>query len=584
MATILGSIADFTDDEQITIGGTLDIMSSKHFNAALQKLIKLRIKPASTSLANVTDPYSKQSLECMLNNLECFSEILLAAFCDGHYIGEPSTTPPSRQIYHTSALTREFALNAVLQQTEIDANAISLVINDRIKGSTELGKLVKLDEIANNMIQSAVNGNMFDPQPSYVQETPFRTKDGIVPDTNGATREPRPMPLVHFSGASKTRMNPYCPVALISLPIDLINKDPDDAEQLDIWLKPALAYEVGRLIFWKGSFFEPERPAGQKFFFDRCKFSRYLGLEMQRQGFSKWIANAVSGIFADVFMTIQCGDNALGHAIRRAQPRKLDRFHGEDLRYQLPPLLRPYVSIETLKLLNPQLNLQTFLDQWKTLLDEWKKIEANIYGRTEITQSRTKFVADRKRDNSGNWDPIPNDISTEAPWKEHVIDAFTGKQLPPINVTVYTDSGPTTMSFEVAREEVERATKHIFKILSSLQPVSSTIQLDKIDLTNTATPHWNYGEWQNGQKWMERVPLWQEREDTTLVDTFFLEAWLNPLSIETRNNGIEWAYFEGIIDKATFDANYRDQRFVWGSALYAGGWTMESPGNAGNPY
>lgn len=571
MATILDSIADFTDDQPITIGGTLNIMSSKHFNAALQKLIALRIKPTSTSLTNVTDPYSKISLECMLNNLECFSEILLASFCDGRYIGEPSNTPPHKQIFHSSALTREFALNAILQQTEIDATAIALVINDR-QNATEVGRLKELDKVANVIIESLVNAGIFDTEPDYVPKTPFIARHGASTDTQGPTREPRQMPLVHFNGSVKIRMNPYCPVTLISLPIDLIDKNPNDPEQLDIWLKPALAYEIGQLAFWKGS------RQDKAFIYGRCKFSRYLGLEMQRKGFSKWVTNAVAGIFADVFMTLQCGENALGHAIRRAQPRKLDRFHGEDLRYQLPPLLRPEVCIKTLTLLGKNIN--------SSLLNKWDQIQKNVYGRKEVVIKDLRSYSIENIPGVG-WQ-IPQNITNISIWKQELKTDFTGKQLPPINVTVYSDSGPTTLGFDSALEEVKRATEYVFDLLVGglgiQASTTASIELDDIVSSMPASsPNWNYGDWQNGMKWIDKVALTQDLGNNA-TDIFFRQAWLDPLRYETRNNGIEPAYMKGIIDRSTYDEYYSYERYTWVSALYAGGWTMESPGNSGSPY
>jgi hypothetical protein len=66
--------------------------------------------------------------------------------------------------------------------------------------------------------------------------------------------------------------------------------------------------------------------------------------------------------------------------------------------------------------------------------------------------------------------------------------------------------------------------------------------------------------------------------------TYFINAWFPLLAIETRNNGIEPAFNERIIDKATYDDHYRDEKFYWASAHYASGWMMESPGTSGGPH
>lgn len=524
--------------------GTRKLVSSNHFHAAVQKLLTLRIKPlsgANTLLSAVNDSYSKISLECMMNNLECFSEMLIATFCDGLYFGEPDGVI----LYHSNTLTREFALNAILQQTEIDGMAISQIIKDRESSSGILSDLKKLDEVANKMIQSAVDAGFFDENPSYVLTTPIHRAD-----IKGPTREPRPTPLVYFSGGAKTRMIPYCPVAPLSLPLNLIAKNPSNSTDLEVWLKPALAYEVGRLIFWKGSVFN-DNP---NYYFKRNKFARNLHFELLEQGRSKWVANSVSGIFADVFMTIQCRLNAFGHALRRAQPRSLDRFHGEELRYQLPPLLRPQVVIKTLELLGIQDAERLELNNG--LMPKWAEIQRTVYG---TPQRKVDFNGENEKDD--------------------------GFKLP-IETTVYTESGAMTMSVVAAKTDVDLAVEYIFNAyFKNLILPDTSLELENI---SSASPlpdkKWNYGDWQAGDIWMKNVPLYENYDPNKPVEThFMLEAWFSVLSVETRNS-LWHAYQTGLISKSVFDEHFRGQRYYWVTALYTGGWTMESPGNGGTPY
>ncbi|MCW1969489.1 MAG: hypothetical protein KIH69_015360 [Anaerolineae bacterium] len=556
LSDILNSIDEFSNkpvdtniDTNVYDKGKLiekrKLVSSKHFHEAVQKLLTLRIKPpsgANTLLSAVNDSYSKISLECMMNNLECFSEMLIATFCDPLYLGEPDGVIR----YHSNTLTREFALNAILQQTEIDGMAISQIIKDRDSNSTILGAVKALDKAANQMIQSAVTAGFFDENPNYVLTTPIDHTD-----LKGPTREPRPTPLVYFSGGAKTRMIPYCPVAPLSLPLNLIAKDPFNSTDLEIWLKPALAYEVGRLIFWKGSVFS-DHP---NYYFKRNKFARNLHFELLEKGRSKWVANAVSGIFADIFMTIQCRLNAFGHALRRAQPRSLDRFHGEELRYQLPPLLRPQVVIKTLELLG--INDLEKDELSNRLIPKWTEIQQTVYGRT---QREVDFNGENERD--------------------------LGLELP-IETTVYTETGAITMSVVAAKTEVDLAVEYIFNAYFKNLTLSgnSALELDKISSASPpSAPNWNYGNWQSGDIWMKNVPIYEGYDLNKPVQShFMLENWFSVLSVETRNS-LWHAYKTGLISKPIFDEHFRGQRYYWVTALYTGGWTMESPGNTGQPY
>lgn len=403
---------------------------------------------------------------------------------------------------------------------EIDSAVFAGIARDRLKNSFAI-PYAKLDAIANNMIESAVNQGWFAPDPRHVYETPFN----IHPD---ATAEPRPVPLTHFGGSS-LRMIPYSPAVPISLPIDLVAMNFSDDEEVEIWIKPAIAYEVGRLAFWKGSLADPhaELPS----YHQRVKFSRFLGLRMQTElGISKWVANGVAGIFADVFMTLYCGLPALGYAIRRAQPRKLDRFQGEDLRYQLPSVLRPFVCLHVLK------NMSVAPDK---LEDEWKDCFKRVYGK-----------------------PHRNSVDK--------IDDITDIYDPPLNVTIYNDYGTTSIGFAEARAEVERATDFIYGLMESL----------KNNLPATLPSPLDFGDWQDGTVWMKLVPL---ATGNLGSDTFFLEGWFSVLSSETIGV-INDAYLKGAIDDATYNDYYRGQRAYWSTALYSGGWMMESPGNTGGPH
>lgn len=539
-AEVEQSIKNFTSID-------INNFDNNYFVKSLKKLIKSRIRPTDDDetpnalLENVEEQYSKNSLDCLLNNLECFSEMMMQAFIDPHMVGG---SPDQLKDLKPQDLTVEFALGAVLQQTEIDAMAAAQIIKDREKGQTDtelLSKLQKLDQAANEMIHWAVRRDLFHESPSYFTPTPYR-------NDIKATREPRPVALVYFSGASKLRMIPYAPIAPLSLPSDLTDKNPKEKNDMEIWLKPALAYEVGRLIFWQGSY--QSKLDNVAAWNGRSKFSRFLALQMQAAGYSKWVVNAVSGIFADVFMTMQCDVSAVGHAIRRAQPRKLDRFHGEDLRYQLPPVMRPYVCLTTLDIdsnLNKHISDQNMnhAQVVKDLTEIWTKTQNEVYGRKSA-----------------------NDASV---------------MKPPVTVTVYSDTGPMLIGFDEALSEVKRATKYIVELLNAI--VVSSISETSPD-SNALT---QFGEWQKGKIWMKLVEAYhpttldQEHPQAPL-DTFFLNVWENTLCLETKNI-IDYSHKEeSIIDKGTYDSRYSDQRFYWPSILYAGGWTMESLGNNGNPY
>lgn len=556
MSDILNSIDEFSNkpvdtniDTNVYDNGNLitsrKLVSSKHFHEAVQKLLTLRIKPpsgANTLLSAVNDSYSKISLECMMNNLECFSEMLIAIFCDPLYLGEPDGVIR----YHSNTLTREFALNAILQQTEIDGMAISQIIKDRDSNSTILETVKALDKAANQMIQSAVTAGFFDENPNYVLTTPIDHTD-----LKGSTREPRPTPLVYFSSGAKTRMIPYCPIAPLSLPLNLIAKDPSNSTDLEVWLKPALAYEVGRLVFWKGSVFN-DNP---NYYFKRNKFARNLHFELLEKGRSKWVANAVSGIFADIFMTIQCRLNAFGHALRRAQPRSLDRFHGEELRYQLSPLLRPQVVIKTLELLG--INDTEKDELISRLIPKWTEIQQTVYGRP---QRDVDFSGENERD--------------------------LGFKLPS-ETTVYTETGAITMSVVAAKTEVDLAVEYIYNAYFKNLMLSCALKLDLEKISSALSPtdpNWNYGNWQSGDIWMKNVPIYEGYDLNKPIEShFMLENWFSVLSVETRNS-LWHAYKIGLISKPVFDEHFRGQRYYWVTALYTGGWTMESPGNTGTPY
>lgn len=515
---IINSIKDFSDIQEIAP----NIGKSTHFSPALERQIKIHITPLVDQLKPLMlpaiDDYSKKSLLCMLCNLECFSEEMLMSFCSTHYFGEP----PSGEKYHPNSFTTEFALNAVLQQVESDSAVFAGIARDRLNNPFAI-PYADLDAIANNMIESAVDQGWFASDPSHVYETPFNAH----PNT---TAEPRPVPLTHFGGSS-LRMIPYSPAVPISLPIDLVATNflnPNDAE---VWIKPAIAYEVGRLAFWKGSLADPLS------YYQRVKFSRFLGLRMQTElGISKWVANGVAGIFADVFMTLYCGLPALGHAIRRAQPRKLDRFQGEDLRYQLPSVLRPFVCLHVLKKMS-SINSSDL----NKLEGEWKDCFKRVYGK-------------------------PHRSSVDK------MDDITDVYDPPLNVTIYNDYGTTPIGFAEARAEVERATDFIYGLMKNLKNATTS------SLSSTSAP--NFGDWQNGQVWMKLVPLATGNPGS---DTFFLEGWFSILSNETISV-INDAYLKGAIDDATYNDYYRGQRAYWPTALYAGGWMMESPGNTGGPH
>lgn len=514
---------------------------SAHFSRALEQQIKIHITPLVNQLRALTlpeiDDYSKLTLLCMLCNLECFSDEMLMSFCSTHYFGEP----PSGEKYRPNSFTTQFALNAILQQVEIDSTVFAGIARDRLNNILGI-PYAKLDAIANNMIGSAVDQGWFASEPSHIYETPFN----IHPD---ATAEPRPVPLTHFGGSS-LRMIPYSPAVPISLPIDLLATGFSD-EEVEIWMKPAIAYEVGRLVFWKGSLADPH--AQLPSYHQRVKFSRLLGLRMQTElGISKWVANGVAGIFADVFMTLYCGLPALGYAIRRAQPRKLDRFQGEDLRYQLPTALRPFVCLRVLKKMT-SINSEDL----KLLEDEWEDCFKRVYGKPQ-------------RKSVDNTDDITD-----------IYD-------PPLNATIYNDYGTTSIGFKEAKAEVERATDFIYELMKDLKNTT----------TSSLPSPLHFGEWKDGKVWMKFVQLAVgdpqpdvpgnlpnnlTPADLPLKDAFFLEGWFSILSNETITV-INHAYLKGAIDDATYNDYYRGQRAHWSTALYSGGWMMESPGNTGGPH
>jgi hypothetical protein len=403
------------------------------------------------------------------------------------------------------------------------------------------------------MIDWAVTRGFFHVDASHTYAT-FDERIG-----NGRVIEPRPVALVYLGGGSKLRTVPYSPVAPIQLTADVahkamtLNLDTDTGKtDFELWVKPALAYEVGRLVFWKGSLIhrrstlasdEKQRIPSN---FDQSMFSRYLGLFLERSGIARWVANAVAGIFADVYMTLQTGPAAVGYAVRRAQPRRLDRFHAEDLRYQLPPLLRPYVCFRTLALAK-----NSYDDQIKRLNEEiWEDLVMHdVYGRHILAWQG----GDR------NQGEVPDNNATRA-------------MKTPVSVTIYTETGPATIGFDAARAEVEKAVDIVYKHITANTQDAVTALAQTPDL----------GPWAEGNQWMHTHMV--ERVGGGGVKASFLaEGWFAILSSQTMIN-VELAFLCQIVDKATYDAVYRDQKTYWGTALYAGGWLMESPGNSGRPY
>jgi hypothetical protein len=483
-----------------------------HFRKALNQQYTQLLQPVMDFVnAKFTQgSYGEVALCSLLGNLRHFSNRLFEGLVDEQLLNVKAIIPREYSV--------QYASNLVARQVEMDVATISNIAYQRQNSSALLPKLEFLDQKAHAMIQRAVNSGLFSQDPAYVPET--------TPTQNRTHIEPRPLPLVYFGANATNRTIPYTPVTPLSLPIDLINKDPNTPNDFAIWFEPALAYEVGRLVFWKGN--HPDSDS----VFGGIKFARFVNLRMQEGGCSEWISNAAAGIFADVFATLVCNTAAAGFSIRRSSIRRGEHFIAEDSRYQLPLVLRPLVVIETLKKMG--VDSVVISDLQKI----WDAEQLDAYGTDITTPSKT---------------------------------------IKPKSVAVYSKGTSLNLGMEAAENEVKDAVNFIYSLLQNVQT-----QPTLIPSLQFPSP----SEWMNGDLWNAHRKYWADpnsQSSPAQGQNYFFESWHAPLSLETDQE-VKRAYESGVIPESSYKAHYEGQKIYWAVTTYAAGWTMESVGNSGTPY
>lgn len=473
----------------------------------------------------VGDPYTKSALLSIINNLKEFSGVLNDSVLDPTILNVPDIIPPTN--------SHHYAADLISAQTDMDLARISVIISQRQTGSALASFLQDMDKKAMPMINWAVERGLFGSSPAYTPDIEYDNRKHI---------EPCPAPLVFFGGNETSRTVPYTPVAPLALPtemMDLALRSPQlSLNDYQLWFEPSLAYQVGRLIFWKGEMPNPSEDLGS------AKFARFLNLQMQEKGCSEWVSNAVASIFADVFSTIWCGNAAVGYAIRRATSKTNETYLAEDMRYQLPWFLRPYVALETLNLMT------TGGDDYVDLKAFW-----------ETEQKKLNFSLVREYSTYDANNPDRNSICKLAE-----------NQITPKEVTVYSAGKSFNLSFNAALAEILDATREVYRCITSLGVISVS---DPTLPTPIASP------WLDGSIW--RSPHSKAFVPENPGINYFIEVWLTALFVQTRHH-IMLAADKGVIPSYIYESYYHEQKVYWTTAMYAGGWLMESSGNSGGPH
>lgn len=226
--------------------------------------------------------------------------------------------------------TTAFALNAILDQIGLDfglANWVAAQRSGKVTSSM-MGQLEALDQAARKMVNEAVDYGLFasNYQAALTASNPI---------------EPRPFPITYVLRSPNTRVIPYCPIALIGLPLYALG-GPDDT-----LAKAYIAREIGRLAFWKGTWRD-----GVLGWHGNTKIVHRLNVHLRVKGFSQAIIDGASTIFADVFACLLMREHGLALTLVQAATRSSDRFYAEDPRYELPPELCTETYLRVLELLH----------------------------------------------------------------------------------------------------------------------------------------------------------------------------------------------------------------------------------------
>lgn len=255
------------------------------------------------------------ALGVMVKNLRGFSAQLFRRF--------QTSEPPV-------GATRAFALNAILNQIGADLAAANWVAAQR-SANAPAGLGVNwntLDAHARQVVNQAVDAGLFG-------------ADHKTLPTLSNPAEPRPFPITHPMRVPAMRVIPYCPVALIGVPMYALNGHNDTLARAYV------AREIGRLAFWKGTWRD-----GILGWQGHTKMIHRMNVFLRAKGYSQWIIDTAATLFADVFAALTAGKDGLDLALTQAQTRDTDRFYAEDRRYELNSALRPEIYIRVLELIN----------------------------------------------------------------------------------------------------------------------------------------------------------------------------------------------------------------------------------------
>ncbi|MCW1968849.1 MAG: hypothetical protein KIH69_012130 [Anaerolineae bacterium] len=353
------------------------------------------------------------ALGVMLKNVRGFSALFF------HQV--KSSEPPV-------GTTRAFALNAILNQIGADLAAATWVAAQRgADAPTGLGvDWAMLDAHARMMVNRAVDFGLFGADHNHIP-----TKSKAI--------EPRPVPITCAGRLPATRIIPYCPVALVGVPMYAMNG------QDDALARAYVAREIGRMAFWKGTW----RDDVLEWYGD-TKMMHRMNVFLRAKGYSQWIIDTAATLFSDVFAALTMGKAGLDLALTQAQTHATDRFYAEDQRYELNAILRPEIYIRVLELMGEA---------------EIGKIKADVGNRLQDAYA-----------NAGQFTPYQSNGAGGSGTYANV-------------------------SYQAARNELRGAAEAVYEVLQAnkLQATADHAIIEAQYATNTIA----WGEWDAAQPWAD---------------------------------------------------------------------------------